>query len=88
VANAWKSLTALGHEVAQVVVIGPYQITERFDVALASLAVRRGQDAAFASAAQTAGVPLPPQCLARFGSRPRCGLLRPILPAIRTSPRI
>jgi sarcosine oxidase subunit gamma len=60
VANAWKSLTALGQDTAQVVAIGPYQISERFDVALASLAVRRGQDAAFASAAQTAGVPLPP----------------------------
>ena len=59
-ANAWKSLTALGHEVAQVVAIGPYQIIERCDVALASLAVRRGQHAALASAAQKAGVPLPP----------------------------
>ena len=59
-ANAWKSLTALGHDAAQVVAIGPYQITERFDVALASLAVRRGHDNAFASAAKAAGVPLPP----------------------------
>ena len=58
-ANAWKSLTALGHEAAQVVAIGPYQITERCDVALASVAVRRGQDAAFGAAAQQAGVPLP-----------------------------
>ncbi len=59
-ANAWKSLTALGHDTAKVVAIGPYQITERFDVALASLAMRRGQDAAFGAAAQKAGVPLPP----------------------------
>ena len=58
-ANAWKSLTALGHDAAQVVTIGPYRITERFDVALASVAVRRGQDKAFATAAQKVGVPLP-----------------------------
>ncbi len=57
-ANAWKSLTALGHDAAEVVVIGPYRITERFDVALASVAVRRGQDKAFAVAAKKAGVPL------------------------------
>jgi sarcosine oxidase subunit gamma len=59
VANAWKSLTALGHDAAEVVAIGSYQITERFDVALASVAVRRGQDKAFAAAAKKAGVPLP-----------------------------
>lgn len=58
-ANAWKSLTALGHEAAKVVVIGPYRITERFDVALASVAMRRGQEAGFAAAAKAAGVPLP-----------------------------
>jgi sarcosine oxidase subunit gamma len=55
----WNSLTALGHDTAEVVQIGPYRIAERFDVALASLAVRRGQDAAFAAAAKTLGVPLP-----------------------------
>lgn len=55
----WNSLTALGHDAAEVVQIGPYRIAERFDVALASLAVRRGQDAAFAAAAKTLGVPLP-----------------------------
>ncbi len=58
-ANTWKSLTALGHEEAQVVAIGPYQITERCDVVLASLALRRGQDAAFAAAAHKLGLPLP-----------------------------
>lgn len=57
-ANAWKSLTALGHDAAEVVAIGPYRITERFDVALASVAVRRGQEKAFAAAAKKAGVPL------------------------------
>jgi sarcosine oxidase subunit gamma len=59
VANQWKALTALGHDTAETVQIGPYRITERFDVALASLAVRRGQEAAFADAAKAAGVPLP-----------------------------
>jgi sarcosine oxidase subunit gamma len=54
-----KSLTALGHDAAEVVQIGPYRIAERFDVALASLALRRGQEAAFQAAAQAAGVPLP-----------------------------
>lgn len=58
-ANQWKALTALGHDAAETVQIGPYRIVERFDVALASLAVRRGQDKAFAAAAQKAGVPLP-----------------------------
>ena len=57
--NAWQALTALGHEAAEEVQIGPYRIAERFDVALASLAVRRGQDKAFAAAAKKAGVPLP-----------------------------
>lgn len=57
--NAWQALTALGHEAAEVVEIGPYRIAERFDVALASFAVRRGQEAAFQAAARQAGVPLP-----------------------------
>ena len=46
-ANTLKSLTALGHDAAEVVQIGPYRIAERFDVALASLALRRGQQAVF-----------------------------------------
>ncbi|WP_430466007.1 sarcosine oxidase subunit gamma [Tabrizicola sp.] len=58
-ANHWKSLTALGHDAAETVQIGPYKIVERFDVALASLALRRGQDKAFEAAAKKAGVPLP-----------------------------
>lgn len=57
--NAWKALTALGYDTAETVEIGPYRIVERFDVALASLALRRGQDKAFAAAAKKAGVPLP-----------------------------
>lgn len=58
-ANQWNALTALGHDTAEVVEIGPYRIAERSDVALASLALRRGQDKDFAAAARTAGVPLP-----------------------------
>ena len=58
-ANAWKSLTALGHDTAEVVEIGPYRIVERFDVALASVAMRRGQEKAFAAAAKKLGVPVP-----------------------------
>lgn len=58
-ANHWKALTALGLDVAKVVELGPYKITERADVALASVAMRRGEDKAFAAAAQKAGVALP-----------------------------
>ena len=58
-ANQWNALTALGHDKAETVQLGPYRIVERFDVALASLAVRRGQEAAFEKAAKAAGVPLP-----------------------------
>lgn len=57
--NTWQALTALGHGAAETVEIGPYRIVERCDVALASVAVRRGQDEAFAAAASAAGVPLP-----------------------------
>lgn len=58
-ANQWNALTALGHETAETVAIGPYRIVERFDVALASVAMRRGQDKAFGAAAKKLGVPLP-----------------------------
>lgn len=46
------AMTALGAHDPVVVTVGPLTITERFDVALASVAVRRGQRLA-------AGVPLP-----------------------------
>ena len=58
-ADNWQALTALGHDAAQVVEIGPYRIAERVDVALASVAMRRGQEMAFQAAAKQAGVPLP-----------------------------
>ena len=57
--NSWQALTALGHDTAEVVEIGRYRIAERFDVALASVAMRRGQEKAFAAAAKGLGVPLP-----------------------------
>lgn len=67
-ADAWKSLTALGHDTARTVTVGPYRITERDDVALASVALRRGQDQAFAAAAAKAGVPLPPPLQSASGT--------------------
>jgi len=53
------ALTALGARKAAVVTVGPLTITERFDVALASVAARRGRMADLAIAAQAAGLPLP-----------------------------
>lgn len=54
-----KPLTALGHDAAEVITLGRYTFTERFDVALASVAARRGQNKDLAKAAKAAGVPLP-----------------------------
>jgi sarcosine oxidase, subunit gamma len=51
---ALKPLTALGHDAPKLVTIGTYQIAERFDVALASLAVRRGRDKDVAKIAKAA----------------------------------
>jgi sarcosine oxidase, subunit gamma len=59
VADAWNSLTALGHDTPTIREIGPYRIVERCDVALASLAMRQGPDKAFLTAAKKAKVPLP-----------------------------
>ena len=53
------ALTALGAREPAVVEIGPLRITERTDLALASVAARRGRMADLAAAARTAGVPLP-----------------------------
>ena len=52
-------MTALGARVAAVVTVGPLTISERTDVALASVAVRRGRVADLKAAARVAGVPLP-----------------------------
>ena len=54
-----QPLTALGQVAPLIVAIGPYTITERNDVALASLTSRRGRDADVARAAVSAGIPLP-----------------------------
>jgi len=52
-------LTALGHPDPKVVTIGPVTLAERTNVALASLAARRGREGDVALAAQALGLPLP-----------------------------
>ena len=49
-----KPLTALGHDMPIVVEVGTYRIVERFDLALASLATRRGREKDVARFAKTA----------------------------------
>ena len=61
-------LTALGHPDPTVVTIGPVTLAERADVALASLATRRGREGDVAAAAQAIGLPLPGP--GRFGAGP------------------
>ncbi len=51
-----QAMTALGANVPAVVEVGPLSVTERVDVALASVAARRGKD--LAGAAGTVGLPL------------------------------
>ncbi len=53
------AMTALGAREAAVVTVGPLTITERMDVALASVAARRGRTAELVRAAKATGVPLP-----------------------------
>ena len=62
-----KTLTALGHDAPKTITIGNMAIIERFDVALASIAVRRGRDKDLAKAAKSAGVPLPQVAKAEVG---------------------
>jgi sarcosine oxidase subunit gamma len=54
-----QPLTALGKREATAVTQGPLTITERCDVALASVAARKGRMADLAAAAKKTGVPLP-----------------------------
>ena len=54
-----QPLTALGRREATTVTHGPLTISERTDVALASVAARRGRANDLAKAAQTAGILLP-----------------------------
>jgi sarcosine oxidase, subunit gamma len=65
--DAWQQMTALGLTAAKVVDIGPYRIAERCDIALASLATRRGRDEDVTKAAKAANVPLPKPAKAIIG---------------------
>lgn len=56
--HALKPLTALGHDAPKLITIGPYLIAERFDVALASLASRRGREKDVAKIAKAAKLAL------------------------------
>jgi sarcosine oxidase subunit gamma len=59
VAEILKVMTALGSPEAAVVRVGPLTVTERVDVALASVAARRGRSKDLAKAAKAIGLPLP-----------------------------
>jgi sarcosine oxidase, subunit gamma len=63
-----QPLTALGKRDATTVTHGPLTISECTDVALASVAARKGRAADLAKAAQTAGVPLPDPTTHRSGT--------------------
>lgn len=52
-----RAMTALGAKDPRVMTVGPLTVTERFDLALASLAVRRGREVS--ALAKATGVPLP-----------------------------
>jgi sarcosine oxidase subunit gamma len=54
-----QPLTALGRREATTVTHGPLTVSERTDVALASVAARRGRTNDLTKAAEKAGVPLP-----------------------------
>lgn len=54
-----KALPALGGEFLSVETIGPVTLAEEMDMALASLASRRGREAEVAALAAQAGIPLP-----------------------------
>jgi sarcosine oxidase subunit gamma len=75
------AITPLGHTAPEIVTLGTITITERVDVALASLAVRRGRGADVAAAAAVAGIPLPPpghhasQTLAAFWLTPEMWMI-------------
>ena len=49
-----KPMTALGSDAPKTIMIGSHHIVERFDVALASLATRRGREKDVTKAAKTA----------------------------------
>lgn len=66
-AEPLHALTALGHQTPKTLDIGPYRLVERFDVALASVATRKGKDEALRAAAATIGLPLPEPARAASG---------------------
>lgn len=63
-----QPLTAFGKREPVSVTHGPLTITERIDVALASVAVRKGRGTDLAKAAEKAGVPLPGASLHQDGT--------------------
>lgn len=63
-----QALTALGQRGPAVVAIGPLTISERFDVAIASVAARRGRLPDLIRSAEAAGVPLPGPAAHRSGT--------------------
>jgi sarcosine oxidase subunit gamma len=70
-------IAPLGGVHPETVTVGPWIIAERVDVALASLAFRRGREAEAAAAAAAAGVPLSPPARAETGSPYRAFWLAP-----------
>jgi sarcosine oxidase subunit gamma len=66
--HALKALTALGQDTPIVLEIGPFRIAERFDIALASLATRRGRESQVLKAAKSAKLPLANVASAAKGS--------------------
>ncbi len=58
-ADPLQAMTALGAHQPQVITFGPLKVTERLDVALASIAARRGRIKELAKGAKAAGLPLP-----------------------------
>lgn len=58
-ADLLRAVTALGDHVPAELKMGPLTVSERFDVALASVAARRGRMADLVKAAGKAGLPLP-----------------------------
>lgn len=71
VAEPMQTLTALGRHAPAMLEIGAIRVTERFDLALAAIACRKGRELDCATAAKAAGVPLPgPACAETAG---HCG---------------
>lgn len=67
-ADTLHMLTALGAAEPITHQIGTFRVTERFDVALASLACRKEHGVEFVEAAKKAGVPLPAPAMSETGS--------------------